>query len=54
MAGKTFVGIVESGRYIGKTERGAIPNWELTVRGASGKAVTVNMVEQYTLFQNEP
>lgn len=47
MAGKTLVGLIESARYLGETERGKIPNWSLTVRGASGKTCEVNLVEQY-------
>lgn len=47
MAGKVLVGIIDAARYLGKTERGAIPNYSLTVRGASGKTVEVNLVEQY-------
>jgi len=44
---KVLVGIVESAKYIGLTERGKIPNFALTVRGASGKLAEVNLVEQY-------
>lgn len=47
LSAKVLVGIIEAARYIGKTERGQIPNYSLTVRGASGKTVEVNMVEQY-------
>ncbi len=47
IGGKVLVGIVEAARYIGKTERGQIPNYSLTVRGASGKTAEVNFVEQY-------
>lgn len=50
MAGKTLVGIVESATCIGKTGRGDIPNFKLTVRGYSGKLLEVNMVEQYAQF----
>lgn len=50
MAGKVLVGIVESARYLGLTERGQIPNFSLLIRGSSGKAIEVNMVEQYAQF----
>lgn len=44
---RRLVGIVEASRYIGRTQRGAIPDYELTVRGTSGKTVTVSLVESY-------
>jgi hypothetical protein len=45
-----LVGIVEASKYVGRTERGGIPNWKLTVRGASGKTLEVDMCEQYARF----
>lgn len=50
-AGKRLVGVVEAKRWVGYTQRGHIPNYELTVRGASGKAMTVDMHAQYVTFR---
>lgn len=47
---RVLVGIVEQSKYIGRTKRGGIPNWSLTVRGASGKVLEVDMCEQYARF----
>jgi hypothetical protein len=43
---RRLVGIVEQATYVGRTARGAIPDYSLTIRGRSGKAVTVSLVEQ--------
>jgi hypothetical protein len=43
--GKRLRGIVCAARYIGPTTRGAIPDYEVTLRGASGATVTVSLVE---------
>lgn len=50
-AERRLVGMVDHARYVGRTKRGAIPDYELTVRGASGKTVTVSLVENYVIFQ---
>lgn len=50
VAGQRLVGIIESATAKGRTERGNIPNYGLTVRGASGKTCEVNLVEQYALI----
>lgn len=43
--GKRLRGIVCASRYIGPTARGAIPDYEVTIRGASGSTITVSLVE---------
>ena len=43
--GRRLVGIVETQRYTGRTVRGEIPDYDVTIRGASGAAVTVSLVE---------
>jgi hypothetical protein len=48
--GKRLVGIVTEARYVGRTERGDIPDYELTVRGASGACITVSLVESHASF----
>lgn len=53
MAGKVLVGIVDAAKYIGKTERGRIPNYSLSVRGQSGKTLEVNLVEQYARISDD-
>lgn len=45
MNGKRLRGIVCASRYVGRTARGAIPDYEVTIRGASGATVTVSLVE---------
>lgn len=45
-----FVGIVEAQRYIGRTQRGDIPDYELQVRGSSGHALKISLVESYATF----
>lgn len=47
---RRLVGIVDAARYVGRTKRGAIPDYELTIRGQSGKTVTVSLVESYATF----
>jgi hypothetical protein len=43
--GKRLRGIVCASRYVGPTARGAIPDYDVTLRGASGSTVTVSLVE---------
>ncbi len=47
LAGKNLVGIVEAATYAGETKRGNIRDWSLTVRGASGKTMSISLVENY-------
>lgn len=42
-----LVGVVIEAKDNGKTARGAIPDLLVTVRGASGKTLTVSFVESY-------
>jgi hypothetical protein len=49
-AGKRLVGTVEEATFAGWTKRGAIPDWQLKIRGASGKTLTVSLVEAHTSF----
>lgn len=49
-SGKRLVGTVEAQRFIGFTTRGSIPDYELTVRGKSGKTVIISLVESYATF----
>jgi len=47
-----LVGVIDGAQYIGRTERGQIPDYRLTIRGHSGATLTVpSMVEAYTSFQ---
>lgn len=48
LAGKRLSGIIESSKPIGLTERGAIPDHELVVVGASGKKFTISRVNSYS------
>lgn len=42
---RRLVGVIEAQAYVGLTQRGGIPDYALTVRGASGRAVAVSLVE---------
>ena len=44
---KRLVGIIEAQRFIGFTQRGNIPDYQLTIRGASGALITTSLVESY-------
>lgn len=46
--GKRLAGVITAQEYIGRTERGAIPDYRLTVRGQSGRTLTISLVESYT------
>jgi hypothetical protein len=46
--GRRLAGVIVSQEYAGLTPRGAIPDHRLVVRGASGRTVTVSLVESYT------
>jgi hypothetical protein len=43
--GRRKRGIICAARYVGPTARGALPDYEVTLRGASGATVTVSLVE---------
>lgn len=45
-----LVGMVEAQRYVGRTVRGGIPDYELEIRGRSGKVIRVSLVESYATF----
>jgi len=49
---RRLVGCVEAAVYAGRTARGAIPDATLTIRGRSGKAVTVSLVEAHVTFHD--
>lgn len=53
LAGRRLVGVVERAEYAGRTARGDIPDYTLTVRGASGSLLTVSLVESYATFPDE-
>ena len=48
--GVRLVGICERATWAGYTVRGAIPDWRLLIRGASGRTVEVSLVEQHVTF----
>lgn len=43
-------GTVTSHNYAGRTKRGNIPDYTLTIVGKSGKTLTVSMVESHASF----
>lgn len=47
---KRLVGIVADARYVGRTTRGNIPDYLLTIRGASGALLEVSLVERRASF----
>lgn len=49
-AGARLCGSVVSTKPLPPTERGQIPNSAVTVRGRSGKLLTIDLVEQYASF----
>lgn len=48
-AGVRKIGRVVAQQWIGRTERGRIPNYLLTVQGESGACLTIDMVESYAI-----
>lgn len=54
VAGKRLVGVVEAQRYAGRTARGAIPDYLITVRGSSGGVLEVSLVESYATITDKP
>ena len=47
---RRLCGVVETARYIGRTVRGQIPDTALVVRGKSGTALTISLVESKASF----
>lgn len=48
--GKRLVGTVTAQRYSGRTERGNLPDYALTIRGSSGATLVVSLVESRASF----
>ena len=44
------VGIVTAQRFTGRTTKGNLPDYELSVRGQSGKVITISLVENRVSF----
>lgn len=47
---KRMVGLCEKAIWNGYTKRGNIPDFIITIRGNSGKAIEVSLVESYAIF----
>lgn len=45
--GKRLTGTITAAKANGLTQRGGIPDWLVTVRGQSGRSITVSFVETY-------
>jgi len=45
---RSLAGVIIAQEYIGRTPRGAIPDYRVTIRGQSGKTLTVSLVESRT------
>jgi hypothetical protein len=43
--GQSLVGIVTAQRFTGRTIKGNIPDYALTIRGKSGKTLEISLVE---------
>jgi hypothetical protein len=48
---KRLCGTVLKAEYIGRTQRGQLPDYSLQVAGASGKTLTISLVENYASFE---
>lgn len=48
--GARLVGVVTAQKWAGRTPRGALPDYTLTVRGNSGKTLDVSLVESRASF----
>lgn len=48
--GQRLVGTVTAQKWAGRTARGALPDYTLTVRGSSGKTIDVSLVESRASF----
>jgi len=49
--GAGLVGIVTAQRFNGRTIKGDLPDYELSVRGNSGKVITISLVENRASFE---
>lgn len=49
--GTQMVGIVTAQKWVGRTVKGCIPDYELSVRGQSGKVIQISMVENRVTFE---
>jgi hypothetical protein len=52
--GRRKRGIICAARYVGRTARGGLPDYEVTLRGASGATVTVSLVESQLSLIDTP
>ena len=52
--GRRKRGIICCARYVGRTARGGLPDYEVTLRGASGATVTVSLVESQLSIIDTP
>lgn len=50
---RRLFGHVETAAYIGRIARGAIPDYQLNIRGASGKILMVSLVENQVSFKDD-
>lgn len=48
--GKRVTGTVISQTWVGRTQRGAIPDYSLVIEGRSGRRITVSLVESHATF----
>jgi hypothetical protein len=47
---RRLCGMVANAVFVGRTVRGQLPDYSLTIAGKSGKSVTVSLVESYASF----
>lgn len=45
-------GMVLTQEFIGRTERGRIPNYRVRVQGRSGRTMDVDLVESYAVLED--
>jgi hypothetical protein len=50
--GKRLRGYCTEAVYVGRTARGDIPDYRLTIRGQSGASITVSLVESHASFSD--
>ena len=50
LKGRELYGTVKNAAYIGRTNRGLIPDYLLTIQGRSGQTVEVSLVESHARF----
>lgn len=48
--GKELIGVVTAQKWAGRTARGALPDYTLTVRGNSGRTMEISLVENKASF----